>query len=214
MPTGGSSFVETSGWRRLRAVLSPAAFSSELEKNIRKATQFNALLAKAAIQERIQASKYAANAPLTIIIKGSSKPLVGLGARLFRAITYKMVDSYTAFVGAIRKGGDVDAVNLIETLHQGATIPVTPAMRGMFFFLWKLTTGTMNPARAEGRVKEIYEQIEGTGKIIYPLRDTTTAIHIPPRPFMKDVFEDASLAAAMRANWDKAVAAAINKVGG
>lgn len=214
MPGAGASFVETSGWRKLRAVMSPSVFTPLLERNIRKATQFNALLARSAIRDNIQLNKYVANAPLTIIIKDSSKPLVGMDSRLFNAITYKMIDAYSAFVGAMRRGGDADAFNVIELLHEGATIPVTPAMRGMFFFLWKLTTGTMNPAKAEGRVAEIYERIKLTAKIIYPLKDTTTAIHIPPRPFLRDVFEDSKLAAEMKANWEKAVAAAINAAGG
>lgn len=214
MVAPGASYVETGGWKKLRAMLAPDKLLPALEKNITKATIFNALLARKAIRENIQSSKFAVNAGLTILIKGSSKPLVGKDARLFNAITYQLINPYTVFVGAIRKSGDTDTVNLIELLHEGASFPVTPAMRGMFFYLWKLTTGKMNESKAEGRVAEIYARIKGTGKIIYPLKDSTSVITIPARPFMRSVFEDAALAAKMKANWVNAINSAITKAGG
>lgn len=210
MAAGGMiGYTPTAGWGRFRAILRGAQFTAALEKNIGMATRFNALQVQKAIRQNIKHAASTPNAALTILIKGSSKPLVDHGD-LFQAISHQIITPYSAFVGVLKKENDEHVTDLIKTLHDGGTIPVTPAMRGLFFYLWKLTTGALTRDKVtEGRLTEIYDRIEGTGKIIYPLKDTTTAIHIRPRPFMKEVFDDKEIAKYCKINWTKAIDSAI-----
>lgn len=178
------------------------AFSRRLQKNIRRATGLNALAAAKKMRQVIQAGGLKANAPLTVALKGSSKPLVE-GGDLFQSITVQQINEDEMFVGVLRTEGDF---NLVEILHEGATIPVTPAMRWMFLMLAKVSDGLMDPSKLEGRAAELYSKFQGWK----PLAASTTAIVIPERPFVRITFEAPDLIALCKANWSAACQAALN----
>lgn len=216
-----SGFTPGPGWGKMKALLNPSVFTPTLNANILKATQFNALLLQKEIRSRIQDRKYAPNASLTIMIKGSMNPLVDHG-QLFLAITSHVIDYKTAMVGAFRTESATsssvttgeDIINLLETLHDGAVIPVTDAMRHLFFLLWKYTTDNRDESKIDGRLLELFRRVKSRGVAIYPLKPSTTAIRIPPRPFIKDVFEDRDIVSQCRKNWARAIKAAVEKAGG
>jgi hypothetical protein len=127
---------------------------------------------------------------------------------LWQAITSKQRRWDRVFVGLLQ----TDALfNIGRALHEGATIPVTKKMRAMFFYLWLASQQaqghrTGRPVRLTGRAAELFDRF----KDWKPLRDTTTAIKIPPRPFIAEALND-DAKQKMKLNWANAVQAAIRE---
>jgi hypothetical protein len=178
------------------------AFQKRLIRNIARATKLNALAAQKKMREVIQSGDFKANAPLTVALKGSSKPLVA-GGDLFQSITSEEINDDEIFVGVLRSAdGGYDVVDIV---HNGATIPVTPAMRWMFMLLAKASEGKMDPGKLEGRAAELFSQFQGWK----PLAPSTTAILIPARPFAVVTFNSPDLIKLCQDNWAAAVQAAM-----
>jgi len=197
-----SGFKKGPGWKKLQAALDPKKFTAKLKKNVGKATSINGELVKAAIQRGIQRGRKPKGAALTILIKKSRKPLVDKG-ELFGAITAQQSDWKTVFVGVLRNAPEF---SIAETLHEGANIPVTPAMRALFTMLWWVSQGKMAPEKLTGRAKELWEKAPG---IWLPLKASTGIIHIPSRPFIRLAFANNKLKKAVKQNWNNAVAASL-----
>lgn len=185
----------TGQWEQYLRALDPQRFEQRLRREVRRATQRNALLVQREIRARIRDGKYAENSPLTLAIKApKSKPLVATGG-LFQAITQELASDFVAFVGLKfgAKGKDgTDLVNVGLALHEGFTLQVTPAMRRAVFA--KL--------RANGR----QSQEEKPGRSGEPARAVWV---IPSRPFIRDVIEDPAVQRQVQDNWAQAVAAAM-----
>ncbi len=178
------------------------AFGKRLGRNIRRATKLNALAAAKTMREVIQSGGFKANAPLTVALKGSSKPLIG-GGDLFQSITLEELSGKDEiFVGVLRSEGLYDVVDIV---HNGASIPVTPAMRWMFMLLGKASDGSMDPAKLEGRAADLFGQFQGWK----PLAPSTTVIIIPARPFAEVTFNKAELIKLCQDNWAAAVYASM-----
>lgn len=173
----------TGEWKKFKNLLHPEEFRKRLEKEVRRAMVWNARVMLKDIRMRIQGKEFAPNAPLTVILKGSSTPLVDAGS-LWQAFTYELIDSFTAFVGLLRTARNKQGkpiINLGYILHEGAVIKVTERMRRYFYAL----------AREKPGVK--------------PLRPDTKAISIPPRPFIKRTMEDEEIKKKVIENWCIAV---------
>lgn len=177
------------------------AFGRRLARNVRRATKLNALAAVKTMRDVVQNGSFKANAPLTVAIKGSSKPLVESGD-MFQSITTEKLDDDHYFVGVLRTEAGYDLVNIV---HNGAVITVTPAMRWMFMLLSKASTGSMDPSKLEGRAAELF----GKFKDWKPLAESTTQIVIPERPFAVVAFNRDDLVKICRSNWEAAVLAAM-----
>lgn len=198
--------LDKRGIKRFQAALSASGFDSAVKKHILRASIKNGKMAEAAARQVIRRGGFEPNRPLTVMIKGSSKPLVDQGTGLFQAITSKVVEDFTVFVGVLRSSG---AYNIAATLHDGAVIKVTDAMRGMFFALWKASTGEMDPSQLEGRAAELWERAPGGW---LPLKKSTSHITIPARPFMLEVFRDAALRKKAKRNWNMALKKAMREL--
>jgi len=106
----------------------------------------------------------AANHPFTVALKGSSKPLIDKGDLIGNVtISPKL---WVTFVGILRgtqkkgsSGKKVDLVNIAYMQENGYQIKVTDKMRGFLAF------------------HGLY------------LKETTTHLIVPPRPFIKPVFD-------------------------
>lgn len=147
---------------------------------------------------------YEANAELTKEIKGASVPLVGGkadtgGINLFQAISSTMLDDFSVFAGVKFVSEKYD---IAATLHDGAVIPVTEPMRTMFKMLWWASEGSIDPAQLTGRAAELWRLKSGGW---YPLKDSTTTIVIPGRPFIERAFEQPELKREARRNWELAI---------
>ena len=192
-------FRRTGDWAKWEQALKPGVMERAIKRRMRKATRLNGALAQRAIRQTIRNGGFTPNAPLTIHIKSSSKPLVDQGTGIFQAITSQIIDDVTVFAGVLRTEG---AFNIAMALHEGAVLPVTPAMRGMFLSLWEASIGSMDPSDLTGRARELWERRPGGWA---PLQLSTTRIIIPGRPFIKSAFANARLKNLAKTNWQEAL---------
>lgn len=201
MPTG----VKLSkSWRSLSAALKPGAFTKKLKREVGKATAMNGMLVAREMRTAIKGGVDPANAPLTIDIKGSTKPLVDK-ADLWKAIAGKKLDWRTAFAGLLRgrRGVDGNAINIGEKLHEGFTMRVTPAMRGLFQALAQASRSG-DPKHLTGRAQELWARTKG--KVAWAaLKPETVAIVVKGRPWITRTLDRAGLKAKLKKNWEDAV---------
>jgi hypothetical protein len=197
---GGTTF-KIKGLKRWLKALNADDFDKVTRKNLRIATALNGKVGEALLRKAIQSgAKLKPNARLTKLIKRSKKPLVDQGL-LFQSVTSVVHDDFTVFVGVLRKS---EGYNLIETLHEGKEIKVTPEMRGMFFMLWRASIGEIDPSKLTGRAAELWKRMPGGWK---PLAADTVVIIIPSRPFIRIAFSNTQMIKQVRDNWKKALAA-------
>jgi len=194
------------GWKQMEKALSTKKNKAIYEKHISRATQLNGKVAEALIRNEIKSGSFAKNAPLTLALKGGGKPLVGQSATLFQAITSKKMDAESVFVGVLITNS---FYNVAKIIHDGVVITVTPAMRGLFFALWLVSTGQMPPSKLSKRGQELYAQMS-TGWL--PLKKDTRNIAIPPRPFIEQAIVSGNLQKKNKNNWEQALAMAIKEV--
>ncbi len=208
----------TGPWGKMEALLRDAPRA--VDREIARATRFNAMKVVRAIRKNIQEGEHTKNAELTVLLKGSSKPLVNKG-ELYKSITYKVVSAYRAEVGVLRTSS---TVNTALVVHEGATIKVTDAMRGLFHAIARYSVGELEYSELGKRAQELADGLKfgtkrgrdkRTGRFksvkvgFAPLKASTTRIKIPGRPFMREVIEDPVLQMQVMENWARAVTYAI-----
>jgi hypothetical protein len=201
----GTSF-KIKGLKRWRQALDAGGFDAASRKNIRLATALNGKIAEALIRKSIQSGgKLKKNASLTVSIKGSNKPAVDTGL-MFQSMTSRVEDDFTVFVGVLRTSGHY---NVAVIVHEGVEEKVTPEMRGMFFALWRASTGELDPSKLTGRAAELFARKQ-TGWT--PLAADTQVIVIPGRPFFRVAFTNTQMIKQARDNWKKALEATFGEV--
>lgn len=188
----------TGDWNKLEHALKPGTMNKAIKRRMRIATRLNGALAVRMIRQTIRGGGFQSNAALTTFIKSSSKPLVDKGD-LFQAVTSRVIDDTTIFVGILKTS---EEFNIAMALHEGATIRVTDAMRGMFFALWKASEGELPPGELGGRARALWERQEGGW---LPLKSSTTRIITPGRPFMRQAFKQNRLKQQAKKNWQQAL---------
>ena len=154
------------------------------ERAMKKAT----LMAMTEITDRIRAGKYKRLSPLTRMLKNlegySDIPLIRRGA-LIRSISREVLSPYKGVVGVNKnaksrsgKGKSVDVGSIALGLHEGMRIRITDKMRRAFArkmgALGKKVGGVSRMRGASGGAR---------------------ILRIPPRPYIKAVFEDAAFVA-------------------
>lgn len=205
MATPNGTSFKVKGLKRWLKALDAQHFDKVVRKNIRTATALNGKVGEALLRKTIQSGgKLKPNAPLTVAIKQSKKPLVDSG-QLFQSITSQVHDDFTVFIGVLRAS---ESFNLVETLHEGREIKVTPEMRGLFFMLWRASNGEIDPSRLTGRAAALWERKPGGW---LPLNADTEAIVIPSRPFIRIAFANTQMIKLARENWKKALAASFGE---
>jgi len=194
----------TGPWTKVASLLHPTGASARIKREIGNATSANGRLAVKAIRKVIQGGMSPANAPLTVLIKGSSKPIAGVSGELFKAIACEKINAYTAEVG-VRKG-DPEANSAIVA-HEGARIKVTGKMRAMFARLADVSDGSSPASILTGRAAELWRQRPGGW---HALKQGTTHIKVPGRPFIQKALDDDTVRQKMGHNWLAAWAAGLN----
>lgn len=194
-------------WKDFGAALAKKNLQPALQREVKRALARIGKHAQKKVRQEIRKGDFAANAALTIAIKGSSKPLVNDGD-LWQGVSVEHRTWNSAFVGYSKKSPEL--YNLAKTLHDGAIITVTEKMRFMFLALAlasdaRVTHGVKapRPMPLRGRALELFE----TRARWFPLKPETKFISIPARPFMKKVFDDPSLQAKFR----EEIAAAVQR---
>lgn len=202
-------------WKQFKKAIDPKYAGPVLKKHVGRATSANGAAVRRRIRQHIKAGAptregHVGNAPLTALIKGGDKPIVGTkGADLFNSITYKAYNWRTVYVGAHRMG---DGVNIAEIVHNGRIIKVTQAMRGMFWLLWLAAKGRVNPGQLAGRAMYLWLQAGPRAKDFKPISKGKTHIVIPSRPFIKDVLEQDETRMILDTNWTNAMAATLKEL--
>jgi hypothetical protein len=183
---------------------------ASLEKHIGRATKVNAMYLRAQVRQYIKAGAPTAKghvgvAPLTALVKGGDKPIVGTsGADLFNSITHEVTDWKTAVVG-VKRGSK--GANVALVVHDGVKIKVTKAMRDLFWLLFLVSEGHMKPEKLTGRARLLWDMSakgRQKGDSFFPIRKSTKAIIIPSRPFLKDVFNNPEIKAKCVKTWSDA----------
>lgn len=140
-PAGG---VRLSGaWDAYLKAMDPKAFQVRLARHLTTAAERVGRNFTAAARRAIRAGVYAPNSPVTVILKGSSKPLVDKGD-LFQSITFQVVDPYNVRMGVIRARSGDKLVNVALIVHEGATINVKqhPKVRAK---VWAMVRSKLSP---------------------------------------------------------------------
>lgn len=190
----------TGDWKKFRQIMSVNQMKGRIESHIRVATRVNAAVVKDAIERNIKRGEFTRNrvknARLTRLIKHGTRPLVDSGD-LSRSIVAQVFEATYAEVGILKS--DPKAW-IAEVNHEGIIIPVTPAMRAMFKALAYASDGnsTLGPGGLMGRAAELFSRMPGGWK---PLKESTAAIKIPSRPFIRDVAENKAVLNTVGHNW-------------
>jgi len=176
------------GFKKLASILDPAKTNARMRKHVQVATNRNALLGASEVVRAIYSGRFQANSPLTVALKGSSRPLVDTGA-LASSVSGKATSWNEAVISANRnrqrtgreKGRKRQpATNIALLLYRGATIKVTKPMRRLFYAM----------SRENPQVR--------------PLKKGTTVIVVPPRRYM-DAALTPPLLAKYKENWEGAI---------
>lgn len=194
-------FKKDKAWDGLLKGLGGVA-QKQLAINMRRASILNGMMMVRAIRKAIESGEYKDNAPLTVSLKGGNKPLVGYeaGAQLYQSITSQLIGPSSVFVGVLKTN---EFHNIAERLHEGAIIDVTPTMRGMFRALWMASTGQLPASELSPDARALFERKSDGWK---PLKESTQAIVIPPRPFIDEPLKDPGVYKLAQHNWQMAIA--------
>jgi hypothetical protein len=192
--------VKMSGmWRQYKIAMNAKTINARLRKEVAIATLLNAKIYQKAIRKNLGGRP--GNAPLTVAIKRSSRPLVDY-ADLSKSVVGRRVKWNVGVAGVNRyKSRSGGGLNVAELLHEGGSIKVTSAMRSMFKLLSFVAQGKMSPTKLTGRAAELYAR----GKSVQWRPINTGTIRIPARPFLKNAMRDKKNYAMARRNWKEAV---------
>jgi len=201
------TFKKDKNWKKFEMALNPKHFQAIADQQMHIAIKLSCLIVVAKIRETIKEGNFATNAPLTALIKGDSKPLIGYraGAQLFGSVTH-YVSKLEGFVGVMKNDAEY---GIAITIHQGTEIKVTDKMRGMFLALWQVSQGKMDPNELTGAVRELYDQMPNKW---LPLKKSTKAIVIPARPFIYDTFDKPEVMRLVKQQMNKSFGNAFIKI--
>mgnify|MGYP006908240361 FL=1 len=170
-PPGDGTF----GFQDLLHLLDPDRFREALEKHLATAhARVGQEFVTRTVTTITRKKPFDPNAPLTVALKGSSTPLVDRGDLVSR-ITFEVVSAVRVRLGIASPKLDAGKGRyLYEVLHNGATIPVTPAMRAAVMAKLQEKMGD----EAFDRMADFFRNGPSRGFWV-----------IPPRPFLKHTFE-------------------------
>jgi hypothetical protein len=173
--------LELKGYETFMKMLRKGEYNKIFRMNLRKENKKLAVLGAGRLAREIRTGEHAANSPLTIWLKKSTKPLVN-HADLLNSVSGKVGSRWYSFaVGVIRRTPSGN--NLAHMLETGFTIKVTDKMRALFWY-WSKESG--------GKFKA--------------LSKSTTAIRVKPRPYMKQAFFiDITFQTLVQEKWKNAV---------
>jgi hypothetical protein len=142
----GANGIKLSGeWAALIAAMDGDNLKARLARALPRAAERVGRDFTKLARGRIRSKDYAPNSPITVILKGSSTPLVDRGD-LFQGITYHVVSPYELRLGVMRQRSGAQVVNVGLIVHEGATINVKqhPQVRRK---VWATIRDRLGPAR-------------------------------------------------------------------
>lgn len=195
-----SGLTLTGQWEQFVKSLDPKLFEQRLNKRMGIASERIGRQFQRRVRAQIRAGIFEPNSPVTIAIKGSSKPLVA-GGDLFQAVSFDVVNPTTVRVGVVRQRSGDEMVNIALVLHEGATIDVGkhPAVRRAVFAKMRRSMKAGGNKRVVAARKKAAAQLAGGGS---GAKDVWV---IPGRPFLGSVLEDAAFRTWARKEWAQGV---------
>jgi len=191
-----TGFKPDRGWARFSKAIDPRIFKSKSLHHLRRASAQIGVAGESVTRKNLESGSYEANAPLTIAIKRSSLQLADRGA-LKKAITSKVIDPLTVFLGVLRTDR---RYNIALTIHDGSEIKVTQRMRTMFHYLWLKSHDPT--VKLTGRALDLWDRFKG---LWHKISLSTSVIVIPARPFMVSTFRDPALKKLAVTLWTRAI---------
>lgn len=220
-PRGGIKLSRE--WASFLDTLDPKAFKTRLAKGSAIAGSRVGRWFEREARKRIRAKDYAPNSPVTVILKGSSTPLVDRGD-LFQGLTYDQPDPYTVRLGVMRRAVGDQGVNVAAILHEGATINVKryPQVRRAVFAKLRDSLSAERLAALNPKARKAVKGAAGKLGMTAPQRRAMFARQgrggrggtgadvwiIPARPFITRPLEDPAFAAFVVEQYGQAVKAA------
>lgn len=186
----------------------PKILDGTFEKEIRKATIRNALFLLKEIKTRIRERQYEANSPLTIALAGGRKDIPLLKTKnLVNAIVHKLETSFKAEVGFMANrnatggasGSRVKLKKVVELMHEGYTITVTPKMR-------QAIAASLTQRSKSGKITKKSQTLLRALSLAGTFNsDRDRTYRVPPRPFMTKVFESKLVNRQIQREWREAL---------
>jgi hypothetical protein len=194
----------TGAWESFADAMDPDLFRQRLEEQLEMANERIGRQFIATAQRWIRADKYDPNSPITVILKGSSKPLVNRGD-LFQGITFDQSDPWVLKLGIMRarpKGDDLVNIGLI--LHEGATVNVGahPQVRRK---VWSMVTEALQKVGKLGQKSRAAAKGAASGLGGQPASNLWV---IPARPFLLAPLASAAMQKTIKRTAIQAVKAA------
>lgn len=197
--------VELEEFPAMKSLGSFAKVKKALTSAYGRAGQRVGIRLAAAMRNVIRSGNLPANSSFTTAFKrGSTKPLVDTG-RLMKAITYKVSgDRNFVEIGVMKQN---NAANVARIVHEGTAITVTPRMSMLF-------KAVLAASEGRGSVRSVRGQellASYRGYTVKPPRVGTILV-IPPRPFGKIVLDDPASRVIIQAEYQRALAHAVDKL--
>ena len=167
--------VDLRGMRRLRRALRSGRARKIIRDEVGRQIKLATMQLRRNVVRYIETQRHGVpNSPLTVLAKGSSKPLVDRGDLRQGIVTdfYALPSSLVGVVGVKRSRKTKDGkklVNVALALHNGAVVEVTPAVRAAVFAAIRERTG---------------RRVQFSG------RGGSRRWRIKPRPFIKIPYDE------------------------
>jgi len=212
-------------WRRFLDTMDPKAFKARMAKGSAMAGARVGQHFQREARKRIRGQDYAPNSPVTVILKGSSTPLVDRGD-LFQGLTYDQPDPYTVRLGVMRRAVGDKGINVALILHEGATVDVRrhPQVRAKVFAMMRDSLSAERLAALNPKSRRSVKRAAGVMGLAAPQRramfarmgrggargGTGSSVWIiPARPFIARPIEDPAFGAFVVNAYGQAVRAAM-----
>lgn len=217
-------------WKAIENALSPEEFEARINHFLPLAHERMGRRFVRDARRLIRSGAYAPNSPLTVLLKGSSKPLVDKGD-LFQSITFENTRwpgrrfVISTALGVIKRKAGPRAVNIAQVLHDGATIDTrrNPAIRRAVFAkardalakAGRSKSASARARRAAARALGVRAPLTRRQRAAMFARMGGRARAgsgvwvIPGRPFITRPFSDAAFQIFVRDTWEKAIRRAV-----
>ncbi len=173
--------LQLQGFETFLQMMKQDGFRKVFRTKLRLTNKRLAQLGAARLSQEIRTGGFEPNSPLTAWLKKSTRPLLDHGDLAGSVAGRVGTSVYSFCVGVTRR--TPSGKNLAHMLETGFTIRVTPKMRKLFFY-WAHKSG--------GKFKG--------------LRQSTTAIRVKPRPYMRQAFfDDKAFQMKVQMDWRDAI---------
>lgn len=201
----GTALIITGDVELFRKFTRRDLLNKNMQREIRKATIKNSLLIIREVGLKIRAKEFQKNTPLTLALSKGVIPLLK-EKNLLDAMSFELRSSFESEVGFLSKkestggvtGQTRDIQKVVELMHTGYTITVTPKMiAAIMASLRNRKTKKGNLSGGAKKALKAFEDTEGGGG--------RRVFRVAPRPFMKTVLTDPKLRRQIQQNWREAL---------